>query len=68
MIALTPQQLADMWCLKFGTAWVIRDSLDKDWKEIGNILMKNNLADYDLVYTADSIFVQEIIKLKETCR
>jgi len=66
---LSPQSLADLWYLKFGNAWVTRDDLNTEWKKIGRELMRNNLADYDLVHTQNSsIPTIEIIKLKETCR
>ena len=68
MNVLPPHQLADLWYLKFGTEWVVRSALDKDWKDISSKLMQNNLADYDLVHTADNFGMQEIIKLKDTCR
>ena len=65
MNVLPPHQLADLWYLQFGDNWVARSTLSKDWKEISEKLKQNNLADYDLVYTADSQGMQEIIKLKE---
>lgn len=65
---MTPQQLADMWYLHFGHAWVMRNEIGKDWKDISETLMKNNLADYDLVYGLNKLGMEEIIKLKESCR
>jgi hypothetical protein len=64
---VTPQQLADLWYLKFGYGWVTRSALDKDWKNISRELMKNNLAEYDLM-NDPKYAITEIVKLKETCR
>lgn len=68
MSALPPHQLADLWYLQFGNSWIMRSDLSPDWKEIGEKLKQNNLADYDLVYTPNNFGMQEIIKLKETCK
>lgn len=71
-MALTPQQLADLWYLKFGTEWVARSEMNQDWRNISRELMKNNLADYDLAHVykdnVTKIGLEEIVKLKETCR
>ena len=68
MNELSPQELSNLWYLKFGYAWIERDTLDKDWREISNKLMQNNLADYEIMMTIDHNAASEIIKLKETCR
>lgn len=68
MNTISPQELANLWYLKFGNGWVSREVLDSDWKNIGRELMKNNLADYDLVSDPHRSVTIEIIKLKETCR
>jgi len=65
---ISPQELANLWYLHFGNAWVTREGLDADWKNISRELMKNNLADYDLVNDPHRSTTVEIIKLKETCR
>lgn len=70
MIRIQPQELANLWYLKFGNEWVSRAELDQDWKDISRELMKNNLAEYDLVSSVDanSTITTEIVKLKESCR
>lgn len=69
MNEITPQQYADLWYLKFGTDWIVRGDLDFEWKNIARTLMKNNLADYDIVHrvqvSSSSPIIIEIIKLKE---
>ena len=70
MNRLTPWELANLWYLKFGYEWVVRNDLDKEWKNISQELMKNSLADYDLIsgVRVNSEGASEIVKLKETCR
>ena len=68
MNVLPPHQLADLWYLQFGNNWIMRSELSSDWKDIAEKLKQNNLADYDLVYTPNNLGMQEIIKLKETCK
>ena len=65
MNSLTPQELACLWYLKFGHAWIARDDLEKDWKDISRTLMQHNLAAYDLLADKQAVAL-EIIKLKET--
>lgn len=73
MNELTPQQLADLWYLRYENKWIPRDHLDPDWKKIANTLMKNSLLDYELSggwpqhdgNKNMSIGVIEILKLKE---
>jgi len=65
---LAPQELANLWYLKFGNKWVSREDLDEDWRSISKELMRNNLADYDLINDPKIFIITEIIKLKETCR
>lgn len=60
---IEPSQLADVWYLKFGNGWVVRDGLDKDWKEIANTLMKNNYLRYEISQWGKNS-VTEILKLK----
>jgi hypothetical protein len=45
---LTPQQLADLWYLKYEYTWVPREKLDEDWRKIANTLMKNSFLDYEI--------------------
>jgi hypothetical protein len=45
---LTPQQLADLWYLKYEYTWVQREKLDDDWRKIANTLMKNSFLDYEI--------------------
>lgn len=66
MNTLSPQELANLWYLKFGSKWVIKDQLQDEWKVIGRELMKNNLADYELINDPQVSYATEIIKLKET--
>lgn len=68
MSDIEPHALADMWYLKFGHEWVVRDDLDKDWKSISRKLMQSNLAYYELIYSVGTVGTREIIKLKESCR
>lgn len=68
MTSISPQELANLWYLKFGDGWIVRTDLPQEWKDIGRELMRNNLADYDLLRTSNSVATVEIIKLKETCR
>jgi len=65
MDELPPQQLADMWYLKFGHAWISRNSLSSDWRSIVSTLMKANKVDYVLVAGSPTVF-EEIYKLKES--
>jgi hypothetical protein len=64
---LTPQALADLWYLKYGHSWVVRNTLTDEWKNIGRELMRNNLATYELLSHNQTPTI-EIIKLKETCK
>lgn len=68
MINIPSQELANLWYLKFGHKWVVRAELDADWKDISKELMRNNLADYDLINDPKISLTTEIVKLKETCR
>jgi hypothetical protein len=71
---IEPNQLADVWYLKFGHNWVVRDGLDNDWKEIANTLMKHDYLRYELSCWGESTNgpngkrqvsgVTEILKLK----
>ena len=73
MNELTPQQLADLWYLRYENKWIPREHLDSDWKKIANTLMKNSLLDYELSggwsqYQGNKnvgVGVTEILKLKE---
>jgi hypothetical protein len=60
---MTPQQLAELWHLKFANKWVIQTDLPDDWRDIGNKLKRANLAQYELAFTEDGY--KEYIKLKE---
>jgi len=65
MAELPPQQLADMWYLKFGYEWVTRGTLDSDWRSIVSTLMKTNKVEYTVIPVESSTF-EEIYKLKES--
>ena len=65
MNELTPQELANLWYSKFGHKWMICTDLSDEWRNISRTLMKNNLADYDMVSTPSYGAIKEIIKLKE---
>lgn len=65
MNELPPQQLADLWYLKFGHAWISRSTLDDDWRSIVSTLMKTNKIDYVLVTGSPAVF-EEVYKLKES--
>lgn len=67
MNMVAPQALANLWYLKYGHSWVTSTELSKDWKAISRELMKNNLADYEMLMNPQSPAV-EIIKLKESYR
>lgn len=45
---IEPNQLADVWYLKFGYEWVARPDLDEDWKKIADTLMKHDYLRYEL--------------------
>lgn len=45
---IEPNQLADVWYLKFGYRWVARPDLDEDWKKIAEVLMKHDYLRYEL--------------------
>lgn len=66
MNTLTPQELANLWYLKFEHRWVASGELDAEWRRIGNELMRNNLADYELLSSPQARHAAEIIKLKES--
>lgn len=60
---LSPRALADLWYLKYGYSWVVRNSLTDEWKNISRELMRNNLARYEIL-TKNSTPTVEIVKLK----
>ena len=64
MNKLEPQDLANLWYLKFGHKWVKSFELDADWKKISKELMRSNLADYDTMLMVDTEQLTEIVKLK----
>lgn len=45
---IEPNQLADVWYLRFGHQWIARSDLDEDWKKIAEVLMKNDYLRYEL--------------------
>ncbi len=65
MNRLEPQDLANLWYLKFGYKWVKGFELDADWKNISRELMRSNLADYDTMLMVDTEQLTEIVKLKK---
>lgn len=66
---MTPQDYSNLWYLRFEYRWVDRLKLDKDWREISKVLMKNSLLDYSLANNEETAEPTEIYKLKETqCR
>jgi|688.fasta_scaffold291872_3 hypothetical protein len=65
MNRLEPQDLANLWYLKFGYKWVKGFELDADWKKISRELMRSNLADYDTMLMVDTEQLTEIVKLKK---
>lgn len=66
MNTLSPQELANLWYLKFEHKWVARNDLPQDWKDIGRTLMQHNLADYEMLSVSNQRAAVEIIKLKES--
>lgn len=66
MNTLSPQELANLWYLKFEHKWVARDELPQDWKDIGRTLMQHSLADYEMISVSNQRASVEIIKLKES--
>jgi hypothetical protein len=62
---VSPQELANLWYLKYEYQWVARDTLDKEWKDISRELMRNNLADYTVINRPDKFGSAEVVKLKE---
>jgi hypothetical protein len=65
MNRIEPQDLANLWYLKFGYKWVKGFELDADWKKISKELMRSNLADYDTMLMVDTEQLTEIVKLKK---
>ena len=65
MKRIEPQDLANLWYLKFGYKWVKSFELDTDWKKISRELMRSNLADYDTMLMVDTEQLTEIVKLKK---
>lgn len=65
MNRIEPQDLANLWYLKFGYKWVKSFELDTDWKKISRELMRSNLADYDTMLMVDTEQLTEIVKLKK---
>jgi hypothetical protein len=65
MNSIEPQDLANLWYLKFGYKWVKGFELDADWKKISRELMRSNLADYDTMLMVDTEQLTEIVKLKK---
>jgi hypothetical protein len=65
MSDIPPQQLADMWYLKFEYGWISHSTLDAEWRAIAKTLQKSNKIDYVLVAGSPNLF-EEIYKLKES--
>lgn len=64
MTKLSPQQLADVWYLRFGYSWVDSTNVEDDtWKKMLDALMRNSFLDYHLV--ADKTGIKEVYKLRE---
>lgn len=64
MSEISPQQLADLWYLKFQHKWIARVELDSDWRAIVKTLMQTNKVEYTMVPVTSNTF-EEIYKLKE---
>lgn len=65
MIGLAPNELADLWYLKFGHEWQVKQDLPDDWKKIASPLMQNDLLAYAAMNRPDRGGIVEIVKLKE---
>ena len=65
MSGLVPSELADLWYLKFGHEWQVKQDLPKDWKDITTPLMQNDLMSYAAMNSPDRGGIVEIVKLKE---
>jgi hypothetical protein len=47
---LTPDQMADLWYLRFKDRWVTNDKVQTEkWKKIVSVLMKHDIIRYQLV-------------------
>ena len=69
MSDIPPQQLADLWYLKFEYRWISHNTLDAEWRAIAKTLQKSNKIEYSLIPCRNEIHVEnfeEIYKLKES--
>lgn len=64
MTCLTPQQLADLWFLRFGDRWVEHPELDKDWVEFYKTLKRNGYMQYEAINAPNSFGYVEVARLK----
>lgn len=63
MNLLPPQELAEMWYLRYGYTWVRSDSLSKELHEVADLLKKTSWLDYHMGLGKDGYF--EALQLKE---
>jgi hypothetical protein len=63
MSLIPPQELADLWFLRYGYAWVKTADLTPDVLEVADTLKKTSWLDYHMGVGAEGYF--EVLQLKE---
>ena len=64
MIKLAPQQLADLWYLRFGARWVERRKLDAVWDDFYRTLKRTGYMDYEAISDPNTFGYIEVARLK----
>jgi hypothetical protein len=63
MNLIPPQELADLWYLRYGYTWVRYDALPEELDEVANLLKKTSWLDYHMGLDKEGYF--EVLQLKE---
>ena len=63
MNLIPPQELADLWYLRYAYAWVMSNALPKELHGVADTLKKTNWLDYHMGLDKEGYF--EVLQLKE---
>jgi len=63
MNLIPPQELADLWYLRYGYNWVKSQDLTNELSEVANELKKSSWLDYHMGVGTEGYF--EVLQLKE---
>jgi hypothetical protein len=63
MSLIPPQELADLWYLRYGYDWVKANALPKELCEVTDLLKKTSWLDYHMGLDKEGYF--EVLQLKE---